>query len=658
MLLKLTQTISKVVATVQRTRTTTSSDHAMVDQILSQSCQLESVGDAEINRRALNLRERCQSRLQAYSSNHFDRTKLENDELVEASALVSESVRRITGKRYFKVQLLAGAILSAGRIAEMQTGEGKTLTSAIPVFALSLLYPSVHIAAPNAYLAERDCEELRRVYEMLGLSVGLLPEKPDEATTRKAYDSAITYGAGYAFGFDYLRDDLKRRQQPAMGLGWETLLAIRGQQPNRIRPMQSRLWASLIDEIDSVLLDEAMTPLILSLNTKVAALDRKLYALAHQVANSLEQGEDFQIQSLSHQVILTSGGRDKAERCLTDFNESLYQELKRPWTTYVLNALQAQYVLNIDEDFVVLDNKVQLVDQNTGRIFSDRSWKSGLQQAVEQYVGAEITSEKSSAGRITRQSYYRQYTTLCGMTGTAIGAEPEFKKIYGLETVRIPLNQPSKRNFLPDRVFGSRQGKFEAIAKEVLHRSRAHQPILVGTRTISDSEALSSLFAEYKIPHVILNGKQDKEEAEIIREAGRAGRVTVATNMAGRGTDIKPDSAAINAGGLHVICIERHESRRVDLQFAGRAARAGSPGSCQFFISADDELITRHDVKLAKKIKLRSNATGECQCNFTQSITRIQSRCERLAFHSRWWMMENDKSATQLISDHSPKGVR
>ena len=645
-------------------QTPSTHDWSLVSRIETRCSELERLSDKDITSAAIALRDVAHSasnkpspRIAAAERNAaVGRSTLNDGMVVEGCSLVREAVRRMTGKAYFRVQMLAGLILSRGCVAEMHTGEGKTLTSAIPAFMQSLRYPGVHVATPNAYLACRDFEELRGVYELLGLKVGLLPEKHEPKVSRNAYQCHVTYGAGYAFGFDFLRDELTRRQQPTMSLGQATMLSMRGHALRSAELLQSGHWCSLVDEIDSVLLDEAMTPLILSAGSQQTVRGGQLFHLAGRIADAFEHGIDFQLLATGGKVQLTSEGIKKSEHALNHpeaigfaADGDLRIELKRPWSIYVENAIQARLVLKPDVDFVVRNDAVQLVDQKTGRIFSDRSWRSGLHQAVEARVGVRLSEEKSSVGRITRQTYYKLYSSLCGMTGTAAGAEAEFDGIYQLKTVQIPLNRPTQRIDIPDRYFCDRDAKFRAVIAQAAERHLQHQPVLIGTRTIADSEEISSRLKAGKIPHVVLNGKQDQEEADIVSSAGAAGRVTVATNMAGRGTDIKPDQRAIAAGGLHVICVERHDSRRVDGQLAGRAARAGAPGSCQFFLSAEDELIRAHAPTLAGRMRTSADSSGESHQNFGDTIERLQATRERTAYAQRLAMMQQDRDMHELL---------
>lgn len=635
-----------------------------VEQVQRRAALLETLTDTELTATALELRDAARGAGFANgTAGHeprglFHRAASRSDTclLIDGCALVREAVRRTTGKLYFPVQMLAGLCLSEGCVAEMQTGEGKTLTSAIPAFVHALRFPGVHIATPNVYLANRDYEELRCVYELLGLRVGLLPDVFDAADSRAAYQCDITYGAGYAFGFDFLRDELSRRQRPGLSLGQETVLSLRGGRREELALLQPGHWCGLVDEIDSVLLDEAMTPLILSAGAQQPARDAGLLRLARLLADNLERGKDFQILTAVGKPQLTPAGLEKSEQALSapempglPREVSLRSELKRPWSAYVENALQARFVLKPDVDYVVRDGQVQIVDQKTGRIFSDRSWRGGLHQAVQERAGVGLSEEKTSLGRITRQSYYKRYASLCGMTGTAAGAEAEFSNIYRLNTVRIPTHRPSLRITHPDRFFRDFHARLQAIVTETAERHSRQQPVLIGTRTIASSEQISASLTARGIPHIVLNGKQDQEEADIIAEAGHRGHVTVATNMAGRGTDIKPDREAVAAGGLHVIGVERNESRRVDRQLEGRAARSGAPGSSQFYLSADDELIDTHASHLAALWRRSADASGECRRDDQEAVARLQAAREQAAFEWRRLMMQQDREMNVLL---------
>ena len=612
----------------------------LVTKASEQAAGIESLTDGKLTDAATALRSRT------------ERTgvTLDDETMIQGSALVREAIRRTTGRTLYPVQLLAGMVLSTGSITEMQTGEGKTLTSGVPGYLCALQYPGVHVATPNAYLAERDCHELKPAYEMLGLRVGLLPEKHDPKLSRQAYQSDITYGTGYEYGFDFLRDQLTARQRPTLPLGGETILSLRGLSCPDTEFVQAGHHCSLVDEIDSVLLDEAMTPLVLSVPGTKSKSGDLLYRLALQCAERLVRSEHYQVDQQTKTARLNESGVKQSFIWLAAPHEvglpaqiDLAADLKRAWTQYVEQALHAKLFLRRDVDYIVIDNEIQIVDQKTGRIFSERSWRAGLHQAVEMREGVTISDEKASAARITRQRYYQLYKSLAGMTGTATGSESEFSEFYKLPVVVIPLNKPTQRQLLPDRFFESISAKFAAAAIDTEARHSRGQPVLLGTRTIADSEQLSSLLTQRRVPHAVLNGKQDRSEADIVSEAGHFGRVTIATNMAGRGTDIKPDARAMQAGGLHVLGIERYESRRIDRQLAGRAARAGACGSAQFFLSAEDEMLIDKMPRLAKRIKHSCGKNGESRVDFSNDIMALQSDLERRGFLSRRQMVHQDR---------------
>ena len=633
-------------------RPRSSHEQSLVGLVQAEAAAWEGRSDGEVTRAAQALAEQATR----------DGRPLDDETLVTGCALVREAVRRTTGRCFYPVQILAGLVLSNGSVAEMQTGEGKTLTSVIPGFLQSLRWPGVHVATPNAYLAARDREELKPAYELLGLRVGLLPEKHDPTLSRAAYRCDITYGTGYEFGFDFLRDQLALRQRPVLRLGQQHLLSLRGETQADFDGLQTGQACALIDEIDSVLLDEALTPLVLSVNVPNDALDDALYRRARAVADELQRGEHYFIDGPARLVRLTDAGVRRSFEWLDNpaglkavpsdtatVTESLAHRLKRPWMQYVEQALYARIFLQRDIDYVIRNGKVEIVDQKTGRIFSERSWRAGLHQAVETREAVQVSSEKLSAARVTRQRYFQLYSSLAGMTGTASGAEPEFQSFYKLGIVVIPLNTPTRRHLLPDRMFESIDAKFSAIVRETEECHRRGQPVLIGTRTIADSDQLSERLRAVGISHLVLNGKQDRDESEIVAEAGRLGQVTIATNMAGRGTDIKPDERALAAGGLHVIGAERYESRRIDRQLAGRAARAGARGSARFFLSAEDELIARHAPKLARRLTASTGTDGECHADFADAVARLQTERERAGFHARRDMLQQDRWLENVV---------
>jgi preprotein translocase subunit SecA len=600
--------------------------------VKQQARELESASDRELGELATTLRDA--SFCFAVTMSSKDRQQRQ----VAGAAIVREAVRRTRGLRYHDVQLLAGLALANGQAAEMAAGEGKTIVSAIPAFLAWLNGEQTHVATPNAYLAQRDWKQLQPVFEMLGLSSALLPEKHHTRGKQAAYQADVVYGTGYEFGFDYLRDQLTLRAKPREKLGASFLDMLVGREPADKLLLQPYRQRTVVDELDSVLIDEAMTPLILSEGGHGLEVPTP-YLAARDLADEMVQGEHFHLDTPNRKLRLTNAGRDYL---FAEMDRHPLSDLRRPWDAFVLNALHAEYVLQRGIDYVVRDGDIQRVDQKTGRIFSDRLWRDGLHQAVEAYNHLAISSEKSSSARITRQRFYQTYESLCGMTGTAEGADKEFSEFYGLKTLIIPRHQPCRRVDLPDRYFASKDAKLRAIVAEVIERHRCGQPVLIGTRTVADSELLSTLLGSLRLRHEVLNGLQDADEAAIIANAGRYGAVTVATNMAGRGTDIKPAERALAVGGLFVIGAERNDSRRVDRQLAGRAGRQGDFGFSRFFVSGDDELLQRFAPKLSSRLRKTAGRDGEVHDNYAQLVTQFQLLAEQQSFKQRRKMVEHD----------------
>lgn len=514
------------------------------------------------------------------------------ERLPEAFAIVREAVVRTQGLRPYDVQIMAGLVMARGQLAEMATGEGKTLVATLPAAVLALAGRGVHVATVNAYLAKRDCELMRGVYELLGLTVALLPEKGPPDRKRAAYAADVTYGTGYEFGFDYLRDQLARLGQPPPRLGgrWcETLTDWPQAAPPR--PVQRPLAHAVIDEIDSVLIDEAVTPLVISRPMPPGENpDAFIYRQADEAARQLVPEEHYEVLPAERKLHLTRAGM---ERAYTLRPAQKNHRLRRAWHEYVEQALRARHLFERDGHYLERKGAIEIIDENTGRSFPDRKWRDGLHQAVEVKEGVGVTHETESDVSISRQRFYKLYPFLCGMTGTAREEEDELLEVYGLRVFPIARHRPLQRTDLPPRVFGTREAKHAAIVEAVRACLAAGRPVLVGTRTVRHSEELAARLHAAGIPHVLLNARQDADEAEVVAQAGWPGRVTLATNMAGRGTDIKPASAVLALGGLHVIGEESNESRRIDRQLAGRAGRQGDPGSSQFFISYEDDLIAR-----------------------------------------------------------------
>ncbi|HQD19841.1 MAG TPA: preprotein translocase subunit SecA, partial [Bacillota bacterium] len=485
--------------------------------------------------------------------------------LPEAYALVREAAKRALGQRHYDVQVLGGIVLHQGRIAEMKTGEGKTLALTMPAYLNALEGKGVHVVTVNDYLARFHSQWMGKVYNLLGLEVGLIVHGIEPQERRRSYEADITYGTNNEFGFDYLRDN--------MVLYKEHLV-------------QRPLHFAIVDEVDSILIDEARTPLIIS-----GAIDQdtsQYYRYARLVPR-LRPGKDYTVDEKARTVALTEEGVAAVEKALN--LENLFDAVNMEISHHVNQALKAHVLMKRDRDYVVKDGQVIIVDEFTGRLMFGRRYSNGLHQAIEAKEGVKIERESQTLASITLQNYFRMYTKLSGLTGTAKTEEDEFRKIYGMDVVVVPTNRPMIRKDLPDVVYRSEKGKFKAVVDEIVARHRTGQPLLVGTISIEKSEMLSDMLKKRGIPHDVLNAKQHEREAEIVAQAGRKGAVTIATNMAGRGTDIILEEGVAELGGLHIIGTERHEARRIDNQLRGRSGRQGDPGSSQFFISLEDDLM-------------------------------------------------------------------
>ena len=488
-----------------------------------------------------------------------------DDLLVEAFAVVREASVRVLNMRHFPVQLMGGIVLHQGRIAEMKTGEGKTLVATLPGYLNALAGKGVHIVTVNDYLATRDSQWMGEIYKFLGLEVGLIVHGLDFEQRKKAYNADITFGTNNEFGFDYLRDNMViyKEQMVQRGLNY-----------------------AIIDEVDSILIDEARTPLIIS---GVGEKSTKLYSVVDTFVRGLRPEEHFTVDEKANTVTLTEEGVRKAEQY---FNlENLADPENMEISHHINQALKAHRLMSRDIDYVVKDNQVIIVDEFTGRLMFGRRYSDGLHQAIEAKEGVKVERESKTLATITFQNYFRMYSKLAGMTGTAKTEEEEFRAIYGMDVVEIPTNMPMIRNDLPDIVYRTTEGKFKAVVEDIIQRHAVGQPILVGTISIEKSELLSRMLQRRGVPHEVLNAKYHEKEAQIIAKAGQRGAVTISTNMAGRGTDIVLGEGVKELGGLHVIGTERHESRRIDNQLRGRSGRQGDPGSSQFYISMEDELM-------------------------------------------------------------------
>jgi preprotein translocase subunit SecA len=499
------------------------------------------------------------------------RRRVENGEplddlLPETFAVVREAGKRVLDMRHFDVQLLGGVILHEGRISEMRTGEGKTLVATLPIVLNALTGRGVHLVTVNDYLARRDADWMGRLYRALGMSVGVIVHGMDDTERQASYRCDITYGTNNEFGFDYLRDNMKFRVEDMV---------------------QRDLHYAIVDEVDSILIDEARTPLIIS---GPAEESTSFYARVNSVIPFLKKDADYTVDEKARQVLLTEdAGIPKLERLLSVDN--LYDPGNIEVLHHVNQALKAHILFHRDVDYMVKDGEVVIVDEFTGRLMPGRRWSDGLHQAVEAKEGVKIENENQTLATITFQNYFRMFDKLAGMTGTADTEAAEFQQIYKLAVTIVPTNQPMVRQDLSDQIYRTEKEKFQAVLEEVTELHAQGRPVLVGTVSIEKSERLSGLLTRHGVPHNVLNAKHHEQEAQIIAEAGHPGRVTIATNMAGRGVDIKLGEGVVGKGGLHIIGTERHESRRVDNQLRGRAGRQGDPGSSRFYLSLEDDLL-------------------------------------------------------------------
>ncbi len=631
--------------------------HKSVPQINALEAEFEALSDADLQLKTAELRQRLEA------GESLDVL------LAPAFAVVREASKRVMSMRHFDVQMVGGMTLHRGRIAEMKTGEGKTLVATLAVYLNALPGKGVHVVTVNDYLARRDAEWMRPLYEFLGLTIGVIFSGQTGEEKRHAYQCDITYGTNNEFGFDYLRDNMAFSLEDKVQRG---------------------LHYAIVDEVDSILIDEARTPLIIS-----GAVDENtdLYKVVNQLAQQLEKGEevedeeatvvgDFLVDEKQKQVELTEQGHNKVEELmraegLLNDGESLYAAQNLNLLQHMHSALRARYLYNRDVDYIVSEGQVVIVDEHTGRSMPGRRWSEGLHQAVEAKEGVTVQRESQTLASTTFQNYFRLYEKLAGMTGTADTEAFEFRQIYGLDVVVIPTNRPLARKDLNDLVYLSAQEKYEAIIKDVKTETEAGRPVLVGTASIETSEYLAKLMREAGLAFNVLNAKQHQSEAEIIAQAGRPGAITIATNMAGRGTDImlggnweaeaaklhNPSQAQIDAlkaewqarhdgvlaaGGLHVVGSERHESRRIDNQLRGRAGRQGDPGSTRFFLSLEDSLMrlfgSDRVKRLMQALGLEHGEAIEHKM-VSNAVERAQKKVEGRNFDIRKQLLEYDDVA-------------
>ncbi len=560
--------------------------------------------------------------------------------IAEALACVREIAARTTGLKAFPCQLRATITLIEPAITEVATGEGKTLITAMAASLLALHRKGVHVATVNSYLAERDHEFASLMTSRLGLSIGLLAKDQSQEDKRAAYLADITYGTGYDFGFDYLRDQLALLKHSQAGPTLRLRNVLLGKEHVGAATVQGPLNFAIVDEIDSVLIDEASSPLVIAEATATGQAAAAAYALAHKTALALAEDLDFTCDHLGKNPRLTEGGRNSVNQ----LPQIPWDALVRPWHLYVKNALQALHSFHLGEHYIVQDGKIVIVDEFTGRAHEERSWQQGLHQAVAAKEGLEIPQETQTAANITRQRYFRLYDSLSGLTGTALESRAEFRHFFRLPVRSVPPHRPCLREILPDRYYQTRSRMLQAVADEVAFRWRNLQPVLVGTRTVSISEELSSILSTSGIPHRTLNAKQDKDENDIIANAGELGSVVVATNMAGRGTHISLPDRSLQLGGLHVIGVERSESSRVDRQLIGRCARQGQPGSAVFFVSAEDNLVQQFAPEIGKQMaRMPAAEDGRLPESTGKLFLQLQRRVQKVRYHQRLRMESRDR---------------
>ncbi len=568
--------------------------------------------------------------------------------LPEAFALAREAGRRALNMRHFDVQIMGGAALFDGCIAEMQTGEGKTLTATLPLYLHALAGHGAHLATVNDYLAQRDAEWMQPIYQLLGVTVGvvLTDSNPDER--RKAYGSDITYGTAKEFGFDFLRDRLLLRAQGRMqsdflGDGSAERWTSRGDEP-----VQRTMHFALVDEADSILIDEARTPLIIgSLGDESRETVIATFRWAAEHSPSFEKEEHFTIEEDSRKIELTGRGRALVRSLPRD--EVMRQVALVDLYDYIERGIKVHRDFHLDRQYVIRDEEIVIVDEFTGRLAEGRKWRDGIHQAIEAKEKIEVSVPTGQAARITVQDLFHRYRNIGGMTGTASTSAPELCKIYKTPVVLVPTNRPPKRIRLPDQVFGTMLQKFEAIVAETRFYHDQGRPVLIGTRSIDKSMILSRLLSDVGIPHQVLNANEVEREAEIVAEAGKLGRVTVATNMAGRGTDVKLDMNVKEVGGMHVVCTELHDAARIDRQLIGRCGRQGDPGSYRQYLSLDDDIL-RSGLGMKKAEQLAN--LGKTQPGPFHSLAslfkRAQRRVERKHFRDRMMLLHHERERTKM----------
>ena len=579
----------------------------IADQVEAYANDMEALSDEELKAKTPEFKQRYQN------------GETLDDLLPEAFAVAREGAKRVLGLYPYRVQIIGGTVLHEGNIAEMRTGEGKTLTATMPVYLNALSGEGVHVVTVNEYLSSRDATEMGELYNWLGLTVGLNVADKTPEEKREAYACDITYSTNSELGFDYLRDNMVVYREDMV---------------------QRPLNFVIVDEVDSILIDEARTPLIISGQATAAT---QLYTRADRFAKTLKKDEDFKVDLESKTVSLTEEGIQKGEKYFGLTN--LFDPDNTALNHHLDNALRANYIMLRDKDYVVQNDEVMIVDQFTGRIMDGRRYSDGLHQAIEAKEHVKIEEETKTMANITYQNFFRMYKKLSGMTGTAKTEKEEFREIYNMEVVTIPTNRPILREDRPDLLYSTLESKFKAVVEDIKERHATGQPVLVGTVAVETSELLSQMLEQAGIPHAVLNAKNHAKEAEIVVNAGQRGAVTIATNMAGRGTDIKLGPGVREIGGLAVIGTERHESRRIDNQLRGRSGRQGDPGVTQFYLSLEDDLMLRFGSERIKHFYETMNIADDTVIQskmITRQVESAQKRVEGNNYDTRKQVLQYD----------------
>ena len=600
----------------------------------------DSVSDEELRKASMALRGKARG---GWNLNSL---------IPEAFGLGSIAIHRVLGFRPFDVQLGAGIVMHMGGLVELATGEGKTVTASLPAYLNALAGKGTHVTTVNDYLARRDAEWIGPVYQKLGLTIGCLQQKMDDRDRVTQYKCDITYGTASEFGFDFLRDRLKLRGGQADAVPFWSAWTNSGTGIRRDQRVQRELHYAIVDEADSIFIDEAKTPLIIANPVQPASeQEQVVYHWADRIARKMKRDIHFTIDLKKDKVELTDEGRhlvrysDPPRGAHTEAMDKLIEAMEK--------AVQAHHRFVKDQHYMISsEGKIVIIDEGTGRPMPDRHWRDGLHQAVEAKEKVQINAASGHAAQITYQSIYRLYTKLGGMSGTLLPNFWELRKVYRRWTSKVPTNQVSKRVMLPDEVYPTENAKFDAVVAATKEMVKKGRPVLIGTRTVESSEKLSAKLTAMGVQHTVLNARQDRNEAEIVSRAGQAGTVTVATNMAGRGTDIKLGPGVAEAGGLHVIGTERHDAERVDRQLAGRAGRQGDPGSAQFFLSLEDQLLEGLGHGRREALRKLGEAGGRRDWNAYRPLFRkAQRKIERKHYRQRLDLMHYDRQRQEMLQD-------